>query len=127
MGAFVCATAIAMAAGGAQAAPERVRFDIRAKPYPEALIDLALQADVSLLGASACGGGGATGVKGAFTVEEALARMLAGAPCTWRILGSRSVQIRSATAPVKEETSTPPEATVKRRPCSDRLTPPGSR
>ena len=96
-----------LAAGKAEAAPERVRFDIRAKPYPEALIDLALQADVSLLGASACGGGGAPDVKGAYTVEDALSRLLARAPCTWRVLGSRSVQIRAAEPQVEEEAAIP--------------------
>ena len=91
----------------AEAAPERVRFDIRAKPYPEALIDLALQADVSLLGASACGAGRAAGVKGAYTVEEALSRLLATAPCTWRVLGSRSVQIRAAQPHIEADAASP--------------------
>ena len=42
----------------AEAAEARRRFDIPPKPYAEALIDLAVQANVSLLGASACGAGG---------------------------------------------------------------------
>ena len=84
-----------------------MRFDIGAKPYSESLIDLALQADVSLLGASACGGGVAAALKGAYTVPEALGRLLAGAPCNWRVLGSRSVQVRAAAVPTAEMAPTP--------------------
>lgn len=108
MGGFVCASALVFAAGGAEAAPERVRFDIGPKPYSESLIDLALQADVSLLGASACGGGVAAALKGAYTVPEALGRLLADAPCSWRVLGSRSVQVSAAAAATAEMTPTPP-------------------
>ncbi|MBR7619249.1 TonB-dependent receptor [Phenylobacterium sp. 20VBR1] len=103
-------TAIFFAAGEADAAPERVRFNIAAKPYPESLIDLALQADISLLGASACGGGLAGGIKGAYTVEEALSQLLARAPCAWRVVGSRSVQIRPADPSVAAQTTSPPVA-----------------
>ena len=85
-----------------------MRFNIAAKPYAESLIDLALQADVSLLGASACGGGGAKGLKGAYTLEEALGQLLAKAPCSWRVVGSRSVQVRPAALPTATDVPSPP-------------------
>nr|QQZ51610.1 TonB-dependent receptor plug domain-containing protein [Phenylobacterium glaciei] len=69
-----------------------------------------MQADISLLGASACGGGLAGGIKGAYTVEEALSQLLARAPCAWRVVGSRSVQIRPADPSVAAQTTSPPVA-----------------
>ena len=39
------------AAVRAEAAPARVRFQIEPKPYAEALLDLAQQANVTLIGA----------------------------------------------------------------------------
>jgi iron complex outermembrane receptor protein len=75
----VCALAVAwlVAAGPAQAAANRVRFHIPPKPYSEALIDVAVQANISLLGVSACAGDSPAGLTGSYTVEEALRRLLA--------------------------------------------------
>jgi outer membrane receptor protein involved in Fe transport len=80
-------------ASRAEAAEARRRFAIPAKSYAEALIDLAVQANVSLLGASACGGGGATALAGRYSLSDALARVLAGAPCAWRIVDAQTVRI----------------------------------
>jgi outer membrane receptor protein involved in Fe transport len=77
----------------AEAAEARRRFDIPAKPYSEALIDLAVQANVSLLGASTCDGGQAPALFGRFTLSDALAKVLAGAPCAWRIVDAQTVRI----------------------------------
>jgi iron complex outermembrane receptor protein len=52
-----------------------------------------VQADVSLLGASSCGPGGAAQLSGRYTLSDALARLLANAPCSWRIVDARTVRI----------------------------------
>ena len=57
-----------------------------------------MQADVSLLGASACGAGGRVSLSGRYSLSAALARVLAGAPCTWRIVDAGTVRI-TAVAP----------------------------
>jgi iron complex outermembrane receptor protein len=80
-------------AGRAEAADARRRFAIPAKPYAEALIDLAVQANISLVGASACGPDGRTSLNGAYTLDEALRRLLAGAPCSYRIVDATTVRI----------------------------------
>jgi iron complex outermembrane receptor protein len=101
----VCALAVAwlIAAGPAQAAANRVRFHIPPKPYSEALIDVAVQANISLLGVSACAGDSPTGLTGSYTVEEALRRLLAGAPCTWRLVARDAVQIEALAPPDRRE------------------------
>jgi len=86
-------------ASRAEAFEARRRFAIPSKPYAEALIDLAVQGNVSLLGASACGGGGSTALSGRYALRDALARALAGAPCAWRIVDAHTVRITATTAP----------------------------
>ena len=55
---------------------------------------------MSLLGASACGSGGSTALSGRYALSDALARMLAGAPCAWRIVDAHTVRITAtASAP----------------------------
>ena len=83
-------------AGRAEAADPRRRFAIAPKPYAEALIDLAVQANVSLLGSSACGAGGRTSLRGGYTLDQALRRLLAGAPCSYRIVDAWTVRILPA-------------------------------
>jgi outer membrane receptor protein involved in Fe transport len=80
-------------ASRAEAAEARRRFDIAPKPYADALIDLAVQANISLLGASACGTGGRTQLSGRYGLSDALARVLSGAPCAWRIVDAQTVRI----------------------------------
>lgn len=80
-------------ASRAEAAEARRRFSIPSKSYDEALIDLAVQANVSLLGASACGTGGPTSLSGRYTLSDALARLLTGAPCTWKIVDAQTIRI----------------------------------
>ena len=57
-----------------------------------------MQANVSLLGASACGTGGRAQLNGRYVLSAALARVLAGAPCTWRIVDAQTVRIAAAAA-----------------------------
>jgi outer membrane receptor protein involved in Fe transport len=87
-------------ASRAEAFEARRRFAIPPKPYAEALIDLAVQGNVSLLGASACGTGGATSLSGRHSLSDALARLLAGAPCAWRMVDAHTVRITAAAAPI---------------------------
>ena len=91
-------------AGGAQAAEPRRRFAIAPKPYAEALIDLAVQANISLLGSSACGDGGQPGLHGLYTLDQALGRLLAKAPCDYRIVDAATVRITPAAATASSQT-----------------------
>ena len=58
-----------------------------------------MQANVSLLGASSCGPGGEVRLSGRYALSDALSRLLAGAPCTFRIVDAQTVRI-TARAPV---------------------------
>jgi iron complex outermembrane receptor protein len=80
-------------AGIAHAGPARVRFRIEPKPYAEALLDLAQQANVTLVGAAACGGFSRDGLAAALTVAQALDRLLAEAPCSWKEIAPDTIQI----------------------------------
>ncbi|MGA0605994.1 TonB-dependent receptor [Phenylobacterium sp. VNQ135] len=101
-------------AGGdpAAAAPSRVRFRIQPQPYPEALLDLAQQANVTLVGAAACQGVSRSPVVGAMNVEEALSRLLAGAPCNWRMIAAGAVEISPLRQVEAVRAAPPPPTTV---------------
>ena len=93
---------VAMAVGGgnpAAAASVRVRFRIPPQPVSEALLDLAQQANVTLIGAAACTGALPSPLAGNMTLEEALSRLLAGAPCTWRVISAGAVEISPVRRP----------------------------
>jgi outer membrane receptor protein involved in Fe transport len=90
--ALIGAAVLAATASVAHAAPAKLNFRITPKPYSEALIDLALQADISLLGAAACRGVSPT-LAGRYSVEQALNRLLADANCEWRMPAAGVVQI----------------------------------
>lgn len=72
-----------------------------------------MQANVSLLGASACGPGGRAGLSGAYTLDQALARLLAGAPCSYRVVDASTVRIVPAApaAPSHQVTAAAPMVT----------------
>jgi len=70
-----------------------VHFRIEPKPYAEALLDLAQQANITLVGASACAGYSRSGVSASLTVEQALSRLLAGASCTWKEIAPNTIQV----------------------------------
>lgn len=88
--------ALACLAGRAEAADARFRFEIPPRPYADALIDLGLQANVTLLGTASCGTGGRAALSGRYTLEQALDRLLAGAPCDYAVVDARTVRIRPA-------------------------------
>jgi outer membrane receptor protein involved in Fe transport len=94
---LVAAVAGAAAALGigdpAKAAAGRIRFNVEAQAYPEALLDLAQQANVTLIGAAACSGYSREPLVATVTLEQALATLLAGAPCTWRVIAPGAVEV----------------------------------
>ncbi|OYU69538.1 MAG: TonB-dependent receptor [Alphaproteobacteria bacterium PA2] len=77
----------------------RIHLNIPPKTYSEALIDLAVQANISMLGVSTCKGNSRGGLKGSFTLNEALDRLLDDANCTWRFAGRDAVQISARPSP----------------------------
>lgn len=83
-------------AGRAEAVDARRFLSIPPRGYADALIDLGIQANVSILGTGACGPGGRVELSGRFTLEEALDRLLASAPCNYRIVDARTVRISRA-------------------------------
>lgn len=90
---------IGLAAGSADAAEAHYRLAIEPKSYADALIELGSQADVSVLGTAACGAGGRVGLRGEFTLAEALSRVTRDAPCGFRIIDPRTVRITAAAPP----------------------------
>jgi len=101
--------ALACLAGRAEAADARLRFSIPARSYADALIDLGLQANISVLGTANCGADGRVTLSGRYTVREALERLLDDAPCRFSIVDSRTVRIlpRAAAAPPVATRETP--------------------
>ena len=79
----------------------RLDLNIAPKSYSEALIDLAVQANISMLGVSACQGTTRSSLSGSYTLNEALERLLNGASCTWRLAGRDAVQISPKPSPSK--------------------------
>jgi outer membrane receptor protein involved in Fe transport len=93
-------------AGSGVAAPARFGFKIAAKPRSEALIDLAVQARVTLGGASACPGR-SPAVVGQLTLRQALDAVTAGAPCRFEILDNATVSIRPSRLAPRVVAATP--------------------
>ena len=91
----------------ARAAPARYVFMIPAKARSEALIDLGVQARVTLGGASSCPGR-SPAVVGAMTLRQALDTVTAGAPCRFEILNDATVSI----LPGRPTTRAPASSTV---------------
>lgn len=81
-------------AGEGSAAPARFGFKIPAKPRSEALIDLGVQARVTLGGASACPGR-SPAVVGLLTLRQALDAVTVGAPCRYEILDNATVSVHA--------------------------------
>lgn len=94
-GLFAFAAASLSLAPAAEAASPEVRLRVPRKPVREALIDLALQADVSLGGDLDACRGNSPAIAGLMSLETALSRMLAGSGCTFVILDQRTVLVRS--------------------------------
>ncbi len=124
--------ALACLAGLADAAEARLKVAIPPRSYADALIDLGLQTNISVLGTSNCGSGGRTSLSGRLTLDEALTRLLTGAPCRYRIVDPRTVRILAAapapSTPAPVDAPRPPAlvaeiiVTATRRPVAmDRL------
>jgi iron complex outermembrane recepter protein len=86
---------MACGAYGQAAAATAVRFHIEPKATSEALLDVALQANVTLIGAAACAGYSQERFTAAMTVEQALDRLLSAgsAACTWRMIAPDTIEI----------------------------------
>ena len=67
-------------------------YHIAPKPLSEALIDFAVQSNLSIGGVSACAGR-TEGLNGRYTVDEGLRRLLDGANCRFRRVASDTVRI----------------------------------
>jgi iron complex outermembrane receptor protein len=112
---FVLTLASSLAlAGESGAAPARLAFNIPAKLRSEALIDIGVQARVTLGGVSACTGRGKA-VVGVMTLRQALETVTAGAPCRFEILDNATVSIRpaqSAARAARPPVAAPPPVTA---------------
>ena len=96
----------------------------------DALLDFAIQADISIGGVAACPGA-TPGLQGRFTLDEALRRLLAGVPCRFEFADPRTVRllpapppVKAAAAPATLPVAAPDEITVsatKRPAAADRL------
>jgi outer membrane receptor protein involved in Fe transport len=96
-------------AGAAGAAPTQHLFRIPAKARSEALIDLGVQARVTLGGASACPGR-SSAVFGSLTLRQALDAVTAGAPCRFEILDNATVNVLPVKAASRAPALAPPVA-----------------
>jgi iron complex outermembrane receptor protein len=95
------------AAGPAASAAARIKFQIAPKRYSEALLDIAQQANVTLIGAGACDGS-SRGVSGAMSLPQALDQVLAGAQCTWVAVAPGAIEIRRRARQAGPAASPPP-------------------
>lgn len=76
---------LALLCACARADPPRTRFDIAAQPLASALNEFARQADVTLIFSyDAVSGARSQPLRGRFTVDEGLVRLLRGAPLSYR-------------------------------------------
>jgi iron complex outermembrane receptor protein len=91
--AVTCVMAAVGIGDSAKAASARIRFDVAPQPYPEALLDIAQQANITLIGAAACSGHARKGLVATLTLEQALGQLLADAPCTWRMIAPGAVEV----------------------------------
>lgn len=104
-----------LSSASAQAAPRLlagraspvVRLQIAAKPVHAALIDFALQAELSLGGDLDACRGQAPALTGRLSVKAALDRLLAGSGCDYQQPDPRTVIIRRLAAPMRSPKSTP--------------------
>lgn len=100
----LAAAAIGLAVGGVfappvDAAPKRV-FSVPAEPLTRALLDLAIQADISIGADQAARCAPASrGVSGRMTVAEALGRLLAGTGCDFRTVDATSFRVVRSSQP----------------------------
>lgn len=80
----------------AEAATSKVRLSLARKPVRAALLDLALQADLSLGGDLERCRGHAAAISGRLRIDEALDLILAGSGCGWKRLDGDTIVITPA-------------------------------
>lgn len=102
-------------------------FSIHPQKLSDALLEFALQADISIGGVGVCSGA-APGLQGHFSLDEGLRRLLAGAPCRFEFADPRTVRLLPAPPSVKAAQApaeAPPEeimvSATKRLAAVDRL------
>jgi iron complex outermembrane receptor protein len=110
----LAATGLAYGASSLAATPKADRFNfvITTKSTPEALIDLAVQAGITIGGGGNCQGRKAT-LSGRFTVAEGLDRLLSGAACRYEFIDAHTVRVVAAAPaakPVVVRPARPPAA-----------------
>lgn len=88
------AAALTLSGAARAAAPTTYRLDLRQQGLEAALIQFALQAEVSISTrhVSACGDFRGP-VRGTFTLEAGLRRILAGTGCGYRLVDARAVEV----------------------------------
>ncbi len=91
-GAFVVGSALLITSSALAASSPSYEFHIARKPLSEALIDFAVQSNLSIGGVSACAGP-TEGLSGRYTVDEGLMRLLEGSNCRFRRVASDTVRI----------------------------------
>jgi iron complex outermembrane receptor protein len=94
---FSLTSSLALATAAAAATPARYQLHIASKARSEALIDLGVQARVTLGGAQACVGKG-PGLSGAMTLRQALSKLTAGG-CQFEILDAATVRVTALPRP----------------------------
>ena len=102
---------MAAVGGAAQGAPARIKFHIEPKPYSEALLDVAQQANLTLLGAAACDGRLPRRFAASATFRQALDAVLADAPCAWRLVAPDTVEITARRRESERPAATPAPST----------------
>lgn len=114
MAAAVTSGVVAVCFGSsAEAAAARIQFRVEPQAYSEALLDIAQQANVTLIGAAACPGQFRGRLDGSMTLEQALSQVLTGAPCTWRLIAPAAVEVSPGGASAAVEVVRPaPPVTV---------------
>ena len=89
------------------------QFHIAPKPTGEALIDFAVQSNLSVGGIADCGGE-SRGLNGRFTAEDGLRLLLAGSDCSFRRMASDTIRIQparpAAAAAIAEPAALPAES-----------------
>jgi outer membrane receptor protein involved in Fe transport len=104
----VAFAAVLFAAHAAAAAPGAVRqFSIPAEPVSAALIDFAVQANITIGGGPRCAGR-VTGLNGVHTIEEGLRLLLAGTSCDFRVVAPDTVRIIARVQAPAKPASRPP-------------------
>jgi outer membrane receptor protein involved in Fe transport len=116
--ALVCAAASLLGAPAAQAAPVH-RFEVPAEPLNQALLDLAVQANVSIaVGDVEHCARMSQPVRGAYTLAQALDQMLDGGGCGYQMVDASAVRVfRLRPAPRRSAAESPrPPAPPQPRP-----------